>query len=159
MARVNVQTEGLSAEELTVVKATWDDLETPLAPLPAPEASHYDAAVVTTSADSPGCTLQSATCPACIQRRAHKRVTQAHSQRWGECSFALRPPALAAAILPAEAVQEEPQEDLTPEERPTRQLSTTEEGVEILGLAPSPSSIFGPAAARTQAAAGCPGDP
>ena len=34
LAKVNVQAAGMTEEELTVVKASWDDLETPLAPMP-----------------------------------------------------------------------------------------------------------------------------
>ena len=46
LAKVNVHVAGLTEYELTVVRATWDDNETPVAFLPPPDNALFDAAAV-----------------------------------------------------------------------------------------------------------------
>ena len=82
-AKVSIQTSGLAEEELVIVRAKWMDVETTLAPLPPPDAALYDATVAVTSTSSLSCTRDTATCPACVQKR-HKRKTQLiHTRVWG----------------------------------------------------------------------------
>ena len=140
-AKVNVQTAGLSEEELIVVKAMWDDLETPLAPLPPPDASLFDAAAVTEVASKGTCTLNTATCPACIQMRYKKKSSLPHTQVWGGCFFASPPPAPASAILESDSSPEAAPEDGKPEEKPSQPLVRAAELVEQLHLGPSTGSI------------------
>eukprot|EP00959_Pyramimonas_sp_CCMP1952_P255599 5338880-Pyramimonas_sp.AAC.1 len=44
--KVNIQTAGLTQDELVIVKASWDEYETPIAAMPPPQASLFDAAAV-----------------------------------------------------------------------------------------------------------------
>ena len=79
-AKVNVQTAGLHNEEVNAVRALWQDLETPLAPLPPPDAALYDATVAITSTVTPPCTQDTATCPACVQKRYKRRAQFIHTR-------------------------------------------------------------------------------
>ena len=91
VAKVTVQIAGLTEEELVVVRAEWDNYETPIAPLPPPDSSLFDAAAVNFPQPDPAASPETATCPACVQKREKQPViTTQHTEKWGECVHALR---------------------------------------------------------------------
>ena len=149
MAKANVQSAGLSEDELAVVKATWEDLETPLAPLPPPDAALYDATIAldksSTTTTTSSCTPQAATCPACVQKRCKKETDLVHTKVWGECTEASSPPPMAN-IFAEESVAEPPPEDGKPEEKANEAKIRPEELIEQLSLKPV---VFHAASAQT----------
>ena len=79
VAKCNICVEGLSEEELVVVKATWGDNEHPIAPLPPPDASLHDPTAVVLNRPTVPVTLSSATCPACVLEHDRLPVNKFHS--------------------------------------------------------------------------------
>ena len=79
VAKRNIQTSGIPMEELNILKATWDEHETPISPEVPPEAGLFDAGDIQFADPVIGATRESATCPACIQRKDGLMITASHS--------------------------------------------------------------------------------
>ena len=142
IVKVNIQIAGLTEEEINVVKATWDQYETPVAPLAPPPTGLFDVAAADLPSKSKACTLLDATCPACVLQNRGEPVSVSHSQIWGECVEAFQPPKPMSSILPQEEDPEPAQEGLKPEEMPEPVLIRHEEVIENLGVFPDPEARF-----------------
>ena len=149
-AKCNVTVEGLTEAELWVVRATSGEHEAPIAPLPPPDASLYDATAVVFPKPPLAVTLSSATCEACKNQREGRPINISHTERWGECSLAATPPQPMSALLPKEEDPDWPQEDVMPEERPNPVLVRPAELVENLEVPPELVSSMPTASRITQ---------
>ena len=149
-AKCNVTVEGLTEAELLVVRATWGEHEAPIAPLPPPDASLYDATAVVFPKPPLAVTLSSATCEACKNQREGQPINISHTERWGECSLAATPPQPMSALLLKEEDPDWPQEDVMPEERPNPVLVRPAELVENLEVPPELVSSMPTASRITQ---------
>ena len=109
-----MQISGLTEAELRFAKASMDEYEAPVAPLPPPDPAFFDAAHVDEPPATRGVDLKNATCPACVMRQ-EKSITVDRTKDWGKLCPGAQAPMAVVRILEADGVLEPPSEDATPE--------------------------------------------
>ena len=123
VAKTNFHPQGLTDHDLNWVKTNIEYWDAPNAPVPAPPAHLYDATAlekVTPVGD--GATRETATCPACLQKRRKQKPTSRHTLVWGECLHATPPPPVVIAPMPSPP--EVPADDEEEEEAPDRPVAS-----------------------------------
>ena len=120
--RTDLQSQGLSQDDLVWVKLHVNEWDAPDRPLELPPASDFKAAEIhrLRPCDIPAATRDTATCDACLQTRRGRKQTLPHSLVWGECMRAPRPlpDSEPEAIEGNSFLQEPAHEQVDPELRP-----------------------------------------
>ncbi|MDP7647743.1 MAG: hypothetical protein QGH82_06730, partial [Candidatus Woesearchaeota archaeon] len=137
--RTNLVAQGMEQPDLHWVKINLSNWDPPDGPEPLPEPQLYDAAsLIPTRFTDGGATRQTAVCPACLQIRRKRKMTQRHSLRWGECLNAVPPPPVAEADFPDVGGEVTPVPDEV-EEQPEvlieELMSDVEDGDQLLAVA------------------------
>ena len=140
--KVNIQTAGMTEEEINIVKASWDDYEIPISRVAPPSNGLYEAMNADLPSSVEAATFLSATCPACKCKSRGEPIAVPHSKVYGKCAEAAIPPQPISSILPQEDEVEPPAEGLKPEELPEPVLITNEELFENLDICPDPEARF-----------------